>query len=71
MGGFRIDRYIILGCWLFIAFQRNMTNAFQMLCWKGGWGGGGGKDMLGIDLIIFLIPAIFVSTLGLIETKAM
>ena len=32
-------------------------------------GGGGQWDMLGIDLIMFLIPAIFVSTLGLMRQK--
>ena len=33
-------------------------------------GGAGGEwDMLGIDLIMFLIPAIFVSTLGLMRQK--
>lgn len=32
-------------------------------------GGGGEWDMLGIDLIMFLIPAIFVSTLGLMRQK--
>ena len=42
---------------------------FEALASRARGGGGGKWDMLGIDLIMFLIPAIFVSTLGLMRQK--